>query len=238
MPAAWVWVAGACGVLLIAARLFPALIYDAVIVRMTAKWYAAVLGDLPNGTRLVDIGIGTATALLRNKDLITTKSLQVVGVDYDAPYVAQARANVTAAALDDRVVVLCKSLYDPEVPTMLRSQLSPTERPFDAAYFSGSFTLMPDPVVALKIAAALVKPGGVVYITQTFQKHSGGEVLGLKYLKPALKYVTTIDFGRLTYEEDALRSIGEAGFKVLRNEIIPGSIDHRFQVARMLVVQV
>lgn len=37
-------------------------------------------------------------------------------------------------------------------------------------YFSGSFSLMPDPAAALRVAQGLLKPGGLIYITQTFQK--------------------------------------------------------------------
>lgn len=40
---------------------------------------------------------------------------------------------------------------------------------FDAAYFSGSLTLMPDPPAALRAAASMLKESGRVYVTQTFQ---------------------------------------------------------------------
>ena len=56
-----VLVLGAC------CRVLPvADIYDALIVHMTARWYAAVLERLRargSGARVLDVGIGTASAL-------------------------------------------------------------------------------------------------------------------------------------------------------------------------------
>ena len=40
---------------------------------------------------------------------------------------------------------------------------------FDVAYFSGSISLMPEPHNALLNVAKLLKPGGRIIITQTFQ---------------------------------------------------------------------
>ena len=47
-----------------AVRTARALIYDKAIVGLTAGWYRAVLGRLAPGSHLLDIGIGTGSALL------------------------------------------------------------------------------------------------------------------------------------------------------------------------------
>ena len=49
--------------------------------------------------------------------------------------------------------VVCASVYDGQVLAALRPKGG-----FDAAYFSGSLTLMPDPVEALQAVAAVVRP--------------------------------------------------------------------------------
>jgi len=59
-------------------------VYDAAIVGMTADWYRAVLERLPNGCRLLDVGIGTGAALVANADLLREKDVGVTGVDVDA----------------------------------------------------------------------------------------------------------------------------------------------------------
>ena len=75
---------GAAVGLLVLMRMFSSQVYDILICNMTAKWYAAVLDRLSNKQRILDVGIGTATALLRNKSIVELKALTVVGVDIDA----------------------------------------------------------------------------------------------------------------------------------------------------------
>ena len=81
----------------------------------------------------------------------------------------------------------------------------------DAVYFSGSFSLLPEPTRALRLASEFAKSNGepsdngrgAVYITQTYQRKTP---FFLPFLKPLLKYVTTIDFGRLVTEEEILNT--------------------------------
>ena len=39
-------------------------VYDALILKMTTRWYEAVLTKLPENSIVLDVGIGTAGALL------------------------------------------------------------------------------------------------------------------------------------------------------------------------------
>src|SRR5262249_47606114 len=113
-------------------------IYDAAIVqRMTAGWYRAVLSRLAPGCRLLDVGIGTGSALLANADVIVAKQLRVTGVDIDAAYVERCNRAVVGAGLGDHVTARLESVYDHG------------GGPYDAAYFSASFMLLPDPPAAL-----------------------------------------------------------------------------------------
>ena len=86
--------------------------------------------------------------------------------------------------------------------------------PIDAAYFSGSLMIMPDPAAALRHVAALLQPGGLIYCTQTFQLRRDRCA---EWTKPMLKFVTTIDFGRVTYEADFLAAVHRAGLVVVEN---------------------
>ena len=48
---------------------------------------------------MLDVGIGTATALVKNKQLLLQKRLSVVGLDYEAAYVRKAEQVLRAAEL-------------------------------------------------------------------------------------------------------------------------------------------
>ena len=101
-------------------------------------------------SRLLDVGIGTATALVRNQELVASRRVVVVGIDPEREYVTKAARVVAAAGLSDAVKVHCLSIYQPG----LRSAFAGKAK-FDHAYFSGSLTLMPDPPAALRCAATI-----------------------------------------------------------------------------------
>lgn len=175
------------------------LVYDTLILGLTSRWYAEVLRRVPRGAALLDVGIGTAGALLANADLVERKGLRVVGIDIDADYVASARQRIGRSSLADRVEVRLESAYDHR------------GGPYDAVYFSGSFMLLPEPERALRHACALLSPGGRIYFTQTFQRQPAR---WMEVLKPLLKRLTSIDFGRVTYEDDFRAQLRAAGLEM------------------------
>lgn len=187
-----------------------ALIYDAAILTLTGKWYAEVLGRLEPGTHLLDVGIGTGGALAANASTLVAKDLRVTGVDIDADYVARARRVLARRRLQDRVEVRLESIYDHR------------GGPYGAAYFSASFMLMPDPAGALRHVVDLLAPEGRVFFTQTFQDRPSKLV---EKAKPLLRTVTTIEFGQVTYEEDFLRTVEEAGVDLVTLETMSRSLD-------------
>jgi SAM-dependent methyltransferase len=188
-----------------AARRARAFVYDAAIVSLTAGWYRAVLERLPSGCRLLDVGIGTGTALLAHSALIKQKGLRVVGVDIDPAYVERCKEAIARAELDDSIEARLESIYDHR------------GGPYDAAYFSGSFMLLPDPPAALRHVAALLKPAGHFYFTQTFE-HERSRML--EVLKPLLRLMTTIDFGRVTYEAEFTAALAAAEVQIEECEVL------------------
>lgn len=210
-------------------RVFSGRIYDVIIVHMTMKWYAAVIDRLPKGSSVLDVGIGTASALVANTEAVRNQALRFVGVDYDSAYIQRAKQVVEGAGLEKAVDLHCRSIFD----AGLTADLGADRKRFDAVYFSGSISLMPEPSRALKICSEMLAPGGRVYITQTFQKKN--VPLG-SIIKPLLKYITTVDFGQLCFEEDLQQILKGAGFKVELDEVIPGSVDNYFQAARIIIL--
>lgn len=164
-----------------------ATIYDRAIVPLTTGWYRAVIERWPNDAQVLDVGIGTGAALLANLAAIRTKRIHVLGIDIDADYVTQCRAACAAHAAQGNVEVKLESVYDHQ------------GGPYDAIYFSASFMLLPDPQAALRHVAGLLSPTGRIFFTQTFERHRSAFV---DLIKPLLRFVTTIDFGTVTYQQD------------------------------------
>lgn len=191
-------------------------IYDTLILRLTSRWYAEVLSRLAEGSTLLDVGIGTAGALLANADLVKQKGLHVTGIDIDAGYIERARGRIEASQLNDRIQAHLESVYDHR------------GGPYDAVCFSGSFMLLPEPEQALRHCRSLLNPGGRVYFTLTIQRRPAR---WMEILKPMLKWVTSIDFGRVTYEDEFNAQINAAGFEVEEFTALSGHANRRACVA-------
>jgi hypothetical protein len=188
----------------------------------------------------------TIGALIRCQSLLKSKNIRVVGVDYDAQYVSVAQTAITNQGLEDYISVVAMSVHDVQtkrseltVPGRMKAESSPPHQ-FNAVYFSGSFSLLPDRVGAIQVVAPLLLPNaGKIYITQTYQRQ--GSML-LSYLKPLLRFLTTIDFGQLVTEQDAedlfYRQIQETcDMDVLEHKVMDGSVNTSMQAAYLTVLQ-
>mmetsp|Transcript_12997 Transcript_12997/g.30674 ORF Transcript_12997/g.30674 Transcript_12997/m.30674 type:complete len:86 (+) Transcript_12997:20-277(+) len=79
----------------------------------------------------------------------------------------------------------------------------------------------------------MLKPGGKVYVTQTFQNRPAPLTARLK---PLLRRFTSVDFGRVTYAAEIAQIAEKAGLHVIEDSPVPGSIDTRWQTARLVVL--
>lgn len=174
-------------------------IYEILVLRLTARWYAEVLSRVPDGVALLDVGIGTAGALLANADLVSKKCLRVTGIDIDPDYIACARRRLRHSPLADRAEVRLESIYDHR------------DGPYGAVYFSASFMLLPEPERALRHCRSLLRPDGRIFFTQTVEKQPAR---WMEIVKPALKQVTSVDFGRVTYADAFKAQIRAAGMEL------------------------
>jgi SAM-dependent methyltransferase len=101
---------------------------------------------------------------------------------------------------------------------------------FDAAYFSASFMILPDPVGALEHVRTCLAPGGRVFFTQTFQDRPSPLV---ERMKPLLRTLTTVEFGQVTYEQDFLDTLRSARMRVVEHKTLTAkrSMSYRLVVA-------
>ncbi len=183
-------------------------IYDTAIIQMTVPWYAAVLQRVAPGSHLLDVGVGTGKALLANRDLLVERDLRVTGVDIDEAYVRACREAVHQAGMEERIDVRLESIYDHG------------DGPYDAVYFSASFMLLPDPVAALHHVSGQLAEKARIYFTQTFEHRRSPAV---ERIKPMLRWLTTVDFGTVTYERDFEQILSAAGMQIIeRAELSPG----------------
>ena len=229
------------------------------------------------------------------------RNIKVVGIDYDLDYIIHARRSIEKHSLEDYIQVAHRSVYDiwnrnPLSTTSTSTSSTSTKNDtikiktnsFDAIYFSGSFSLLPDPIGALQAVMPFLKKEGQrkqtttdgngneydddssvascgnIYITQTYQRCTPPF---LPYLKPVMKYFTSIDFGALITEKQARQmfyedvpntvrvnvrspsptstmalslsnsSSSSLSLQCLEHDIIPNSVNTIFQAAYLTVLQ-
>lgn len=219
-------------------------IYDSMIVHMTEKWYHSVLSQLDDNSVVLDVGIGTAGALLRCEEIIKAKDLSIIGIDYNEYYISGAKEAIEKSNMTKYVSVHCLDLYDVEkLQQVMKASTANDENngKVDAVYFSGSFSLLPDPKGALQMTMPLLKSSSsLVYIAQTYQK----KVFPLlSNLKPLVKYVTTIDFGQLIKVDEITKLLNDeelvsSGLVLKSHNVIEGSLDNYWQAAYLSILEV
>lgn len=175
-------------------------LYDRFIAGLTTEWYREVLERLPHGAQVLDVGIGTGAPIVRCGDLVRAQNLRIVGLDIDRDYFELCASAVARAGLGSYVTPLLCSVYDHE------------GGPYDVAYFSASLMVLPDPVEAMRHVAKQLAPDGAMFFTQTFH-HRRSAVI--ERVKPMLGRVTTIEFGRVTYEDEFRAAVDDAGLQLV-----------------------
>ncbi|CCW68619.1 unnamed protein product [Phytomonas sp. Hart1] len=203
-------------------KYFRALLYDFFIFSLTSHWYREVLLECPVGTRMLDVGIGTATSLIDNSHILFSKHISVVGVDYDLDYVKRAKINIAKNGNLQYVVrVKHANIHD------FNADFS---EKFDVIYFSGSFMAIKNQTEALRHCTRMLRDPTskaqdecTIFFSQTFEKRT---LLGnyvTPFIKQFLKFLTTIDFGIVTYEDDFRDVLERAGIEILRFKTLKNS---------------
>jgi ubiquinone/menaquinone biosynthesis C-methylase UbiE len=216
-------------------------IYDKMIVSMTEVWYKNVLERQADNAIILDVGIGTAGALLQCKDIIKAKNLTIIGIDYNEFYIEAASEQITKHGMEDFITVHALSIYDDKkLQNILDEYIKSKEKRVDSVYFSGSFSLLPDPKAALiaVMRDALKPDSGKIYITQTYQKKTPPL---MSHVKPLIKYITTIDFGQLVKTEEVVEllksdDLVKEGLVLEEHKLIEGSLDNYWQAAYVSVM--
>jgi hypothetical protein len=136
---------------------------------------------------------------MRNAEIVTSKSITIHGIDIDSDYLEYCKQNIVKYGLDKLVDVARESIYD-------------HQGRYDHVYFSGSFMILPNPKAVLLHTRSLLNNGdGKVFFTQSLETRRSR---WMEILKPLLKYILTIDFGNVTYEDDFLKLLSECGYVV------------------------
>lgn len=93
-----------------------------------------------------------------------------------------------------------------------------TGEKYDVIIFSSSFMIMPDRIKALDVAKACLNPNGSIFFLLTLETQKSNKTIFIEKIKPYLKYLTTIEFGSITYENDFRIMLDHNNLSIIYNK--------------------
>lgn len=152
----------------------------------TPNLYLSVLKNIPENSKILDFGCGSGICY-RNKEtikLINKSNLSITGIDIDKFALSRFQKKIENNYLNSKVKLLYGDIFTMELPK------------FDYFIFSESAPVLPKiflEKLILHIKNNLLNDDGkIIFINNLVENPQ----FITKFLKPKLKYFTTIDFGR------------------------------------------
>ena len=183
-------------------------LYNLIINSVTDYCYQNCLEYVSENASILDVGIGNGVMMNNFHSLIKSKNLNITGIDIDRHYLNRCESIIRNYNLQDHVEIHCKPVEDYEPSKDCR---------FDFILFTMSFMLFKDQEMVLDRIKSWLKPGGEIVFFQTMFKEKVGI---LELIKPKLKYVTTVDFGRVTYEDDFFALLKSKQLSITEDRLI------------------
>ena len=183
-------------------------IYNLMIHDLSNHCYKNCLEYFSNQAAVLDVGIGNGAMLKNYHFLIKSKELQIIGIDINRYYLNHCQSLIEKYGLEKNIKIYCTPVEKYEPIGM---------ECFDFILFSMSFMLFRDPRGVLERIKGWLKPGGKIIFFQTIYKE---KFRLMDFIKPRLKYITTVDFGIVTYEKDLLQTLQAQNLMVIENRLI------------------
>ena len=155
----------------------------------TPNLFYFTIQKLNENTRILDFGCGSGLYYENNNiiNLIVNKNLKIKGIDIDPIYIDECKNRIIKKDLEEYVSIDLINIFDLKISN---------EDKFDYIIFSESAPVLPEIVltdIIIFINNYLLKDNGkIIFINNLSEENNI-----IKYIKPYLKYICLIDFGRL-----------------------------------------
>jgi alpha-N-acetylglucosaminidase len=186
------------------------LLYNYIVNDFTNHCYKTCLEYFPDNSNILDIGIGNGEMLKTFHPLIRSKHLSITGIDINKVYLKNCKRLIKKYHLQDYLTIYNEPIefFSP-----------PNNEFYDFVLFSMSFMLFNDqPLILDKVKDCIHPDGEIVFFQTMFKKKSWL----LDFIKPKLRYLTTIDFGKTTYENEFFALLEKHKLSILQDKATPG----------------
>ncbi len=183
-------------------------LYKLVINDVTDHCYKNCLNYFPNYSVVMDVGIGNGLMMKKYHSLIKSKNLNIIGIDINKEYLNHCNCLIRIYQLEDQIKIYHQSV---------ESYRPPKKQYFDFILFSMSFMLFNEQHLVLDRIKNWLKPGGKIVFFQTMWQDRARLI---EFIKLQLKYITTVDFGKVTYEKDFFDLLNEKNLSIVEDRAI------------------
>jgi alpha-N-acetylglucosaminidase len=179
-----------------------------MIKEATDHCYGNCLDYFAQNSSILDVGIGNGLMMKTYHPLIKSKGLKITGLDINKTYLNHCDNLIHSYGLENNIQI-CNQAVEAYVPR--------NGSCYDFVLFSMSFMLLSDQKTVLKRVRKWLKPDGQILFFHTVFKMKSKL---MEYVKPRLKYITTIDFGNVTYENDFLALLKDTDLSILEDRLL------------------
>ena len=183
-------------------------LYKLMIKEATDHCYRNCLDYFEQNSSILDVGIGNGLMMKTYHPLIKSKGLKITGLDINKAYLNHCDSLIHSFGLENHIQI-CNQPVEAYVPV--------NGSCYDFILFSMSFMLLSDQKTVLQRVRKWLKPQGQIVFFHTVFKMKSKL---MEYVKPRLKYITTIDFGNVTYENDFLALLKDIDLSVLEDRLL------------------
>jgi SAM-dependent methyltransferase len=158
----------------------------------TAAGFEAIIRNVPNGSRILDVGCGDGLYYKFDKvvNLIKEKGLTIFSIDIDAGAIPICRERIKKSGLSNQVTTEAKDLLElfPEA----------IDAKYDIVLFMESFPVISRDLMTRLIVKARTL-GREVHLYHNLVER---KTWFLSWFKPKIKYISLVDFGQLTSKQE------------------------------------
>lgn len=154
----------------------------------TPNLFYSVLKEIPNNSRILDFGCGSGICYRKidTIDLVVKSNYKITGIDIDKVAIDKFQNKINSNSLGNKINLICGDIFKMEI-----------NEKFDYVIFSESVPLLSGEFLNNLISyikSNLLQTGGKIIFINNLTENPQSII---KFIKPKIKYITTIDFGRV-----------------------------------------
>lgn len=172
--------------------------------------YKKVLENLPDKSKILEVGIGNGACVEKNADLIKNKGFEIDGIDIDKEYLDVCNERIVKCDLTSQVTAKEQDLL----------KMDDTKK-YDYIFFMESYPVIPVDIMKMmmdKCKSLLLCKGKVIFVHNLVDKKKWF----VNFIKPRAVNIplVQVDFGRLTTHTEFDDFIQDVNYEISQKSLL------------------